>query len=203
MSGLVEHSCRCGATRLKIAVPAPTAGTRVVCYCKDCQTAALLHDGASDVLSRAGGSDIWQTTPDLIDITDGAENLKVIRLSPKGLMRWHAGCCGTPMLNTLSRVRLPFVGVVLRQSELAEADAVFGAIECHASTGSARPEAGAPEQDIGFNRAGAMVLKRLALAVLGGRSKNNPLLQPDGTLIAPVVVISREERAAALPEHLR
>lgn len=203
MNASVEHSCRCGQTRLNIAVPAKSAGTRLRCYCADCQTAAHLHGDATDQLSDAGGTDIWQTTPDHLQITQGAEHLSIKRLSPKGLMRWYAGCCGTPMFNTLPNLKLPFVGAVLRQSQLATQDQTFGKVTCHAFVSGARPGQGAPAQDRGFKRAGVSLMRRMALAFISGRARLSPLRHADGTPIAPVDVITREARQAARPEHLR
>ncbi len=202
MAGSVTHTCRCGGVELRVDVPGAAAGTRVICYCKDCQTAAHLHAQAEDVLGPAGGSDIWQTTPDRIEIVTGAEQLKVIRLSPKGLMRWHAGCCGTPMFNTLPNLKLPFLGMILRQSALADADAVYGKTRCYASTADARPGAGAPTRDKGFKRAGFDVLQRMLAAWLSGRGKMTPLIAEDGVAIARVEVISKDQRRAATPRHL-
>jgi len=201
-AGVVDHTCRCGATHVRADVPGATAGTRLICYCKDCQTAARLHSEADDMLSPAGGTNIWQTTPDRVEIVTGAEHLKVIRLSPKGLMRWHAGCCGTPMFNTLPNVKLPFLGMILRQSTRAEADAVYGKIRCHASTGSAPPGGGAPTRDKGFKRAGFDVLQRMLAAWLSGRSKDNPLIGEGGVPITPVEIITKDQRRAATPSHL-
>ncbi len=199
----VTHSCRCGATRFDIDVPGRWAGTRVTCYCKDCQTAAHLHAAGRDVLSPAGGTDVWQTTPDLIRIVAGAEHLKVIRLSPKGTYRWHAACCGTPMCNTTPNLKLPFAGIVLRQSEVPQIDKRLGPSRCHAFTAAAVPGAGAPKKDQGFARAGALVLKRMLTAWLSGRAQQNPLRRDDGTPIAPIDVISKQTRLAAIPAHLR
>ena len=201
-AGMAFHTCRCGQTRCAVDVPGSWAGTRLICYCKDCQTAARLHADGADMLSAAGGSDIWQTTPDMIEIDRGVENLKVIRLSPKGLLRWHAGCCGTPMFNTLPNVKLPFVGIVLRQSELQDVAPVFGKVRCHASTESAVPGRGAPKKDKAFARAGFLVLQRMFSTWLSGRAKDNPLRQNDGTPIAQIEVITKAQRKSALPPHL-
>lgn len=202
MTATVKKTCRCGAVEVTLAVPAPAAGTRVTCYCKDCQTAAGLFGHEDDLLSPGGGSEIWQTTPDRVSIDSGAEHLEILRLSPKGLYRWHARCCDTPIFNTMSRVHLPFVGVVLRQAELEGGAAGLGPSRCRAFTKYARPEPGAPKADRGFAGAGLQVLRRMAGAWIGGRAKTNPLLDGDGAPIAPVTVIPLEQRQAAVPAHL-
>ena len=199
----VLHACRCGATKLTIKVPAPSAGTRIRCYCKDCQTAARLHDRDEGTLSPAGGTDVWHTTPDLLEIETGADLLRIWRLSPRGAYRWYAGCCGTLMLSTARNLKIPFVSVALRRVELARAEAVIGPVRCHAFTATARAHSDAPVADKGMRLAGVLALKRAILAWLGGRARRSPLRRPDGMPIAPVEVISLEARKAALPDHLK
>jgi len=83
---------------------------RIVCYCDDCQHYAK-HLGA-EVLDSYGGTDIYQTTPAHVRITEGAEELRCLRLSEKGLFRWYSGCCNAPLANTLGTAQAPFVGIV-------------------------------------------------------------------------------------------
>ncbi len=86
-------------------------GTRVVCYCGDCQAFARFLE-RTDVLDAAGGTDIYQMAQGRVEITEGASLLRVMRLSPKGLLRWYTECCRTPVGNTV-HARLPFVGLIL------------------------------------------------------------------------------------------
>lgn len=201
MTKTFAQLCRCRTVELHVTVPRPGAGTRLRCYCRDCQTAARLHEGGADVLAAAGGTDIWQTTPDRIEFIRGAECLEVIRLSPNGLFRWHAGCCGTLLINTLPNLALPFAGVVLRQSALAEAERCFGPVRGAAGTKDAVTGPSAPSQDRGIAAAGLAVVRRMLGAVL--RRAPSPLRGSDGAPIAPVRVISLEARKAAQPDHLR
>lgn len=187
---------------MKISVPAPSAGTRVRCFCGDCQTAARLHDPDQDILTPAGGSDIWHTTPDRISIVAGAETLKISRLSPRGAYRWYAGCCGTLMLSTAKNLKLPFVSMPLRQPELAVAKPMLGPVRCLAFAASARDHPDAPARNKGVYSTAARGILRAARAWLGGRAKNSPLRQSDGAPIAPVEVITLETRKAAKPDHL-
>jgi hypothetical protein len=89
----------------------PDNGNRIVCMCDDCQAFALFLD-RPDALDQYGGTDIYQTTPSQLTITDGIEHLRCMRLSPKGLFRWYAGCCNTPIANTADTARAPFAGVI-------------------------------------------------------------------------------------------
>ncbi|MEI2804964.1 MAG: DUF6151 family protein [Albidovulum sp.] len=102
-------ACRCGAMRWTIGAEA--AGTHVECYCADCQTFAR-HLKADDYLDAAGGTEVFQTLPHHVRFTQGAANLRLLRLSPKGLLRWYAGCCGTPIANSMPSPSFPFVGMI-------------------------------------------------------------------------------------------
>ena len=76
---------------------------RVICYCDDCQ--AFAHQlGRADLLDSNGGTDIVQVAPASPHIRQGQDKIAALRLSPKGLYRWHARCCNTPVGNTLSAV---------------------------------------------------------------------------------------------------
>jgi len=62
-------------------------------------------------MDEFGGTDIVQLTPAQVTIDQGMEHLRCLRLTPKGLYRWYAGCCKTPIANTISP-GFPFVGLV-------------------------------------------------------------------------------------------
>lgn len=89
---------------------APGSGCRVVCYCDDCQAFArfLARPGITD---EWGGTDIFQMAPSRVRITKGADALRCVRLTEKGLHRWYCGECKTPVGNTVS-ARVPFVGLI-------------------------------------------------------------------------------------------
>ncbi|AKU98164.1 hypothetical protein AKJ09_04828 [Labilithrix luteola] len=128
MSRDVAVRCRCGEVQGRLRGVAPSKVNRVVCYCGDCQ--AFLHwlDRA-DLLDPQGGSDIVQFAPSSLTFERGAKRIVGMRLSAKGLSRWYASCCKTPLGNTVSPA-VPFIGL-LRQAvpELSTASdqaAVFG-----------------------------------------------------------------------------
>lgn len=64
-----------------------------------------------DILDEYGGTDIFQMPVAHIKITKGSQQIRCMRLSPKGLFRWYTECCKTPIGNTLS-AGMPFVGVI-------------------------------------------------------------------------------------------
>ena len=119
--------CRCGEVRGRLSNASPAAVNRMVCYCDDCQ--AFLHSlGRADLLDRHGGTDIVQIAPAALSIARGHERIAGLRLTPKGLYRWYAGCCNTPLGNTL-RPAIPFVGILARVFEAGARtpDDLFGA----------------------------------------------------------------------------
>lgn len=100
MTRTVSLRCRCGAVRGQATAITPATDSRAVCYCDDCQIYAL-HLGTPDVLDDRGGTDACMVAPAQVEITQGSEQIRCLRLSPKGLYRWYASCCKTPLGNTL------------------------------------------------------------------------------------------------------
>ena len=134
----VKLSCSCGAVQgVAINVTAKT-GTRVVCCCDDCQKfAAHLHREA-DILDKFGGTDIYQTSQSQIKIDSGAEHIRCLRLTSKGLFRWYTDCCKTPIGNTLSS-GFPFVGVIHNFMNIeGSRDTVLGSVRAYVQTKHAR-----------------------------------------------------------------
>jgi len=102
--------CRCGT--LQGLVHHPAGANRGVCYCRDCQAFAHFLGRANEVLDERGGTEVIQVLPRDVVFTQGAEALACVRLTPKGLMRWYAGCCKTPIGNTLATPKMSFIGLV-------------------------------------------------------------------------------------------
>jgi hypothetical protein len=121
-----ELHCRCGEVRGRVAGPSPNRVNRAVCYCDDCQ-AFLHHLGCADLLNEHGGTDIVQVAPASLSFGQGQERIVGVRLTPKGLYRWYASCCRTPVGNTVGPA-VPFVGIVVAAfaSETQRPDEIFG-----------------------------------------------------------------------------
>jgi hypothetical protein len=126
MSREAELYCRCREVRGRVKDASPETANRVVCYCDDCQ-AFLQHLGRTDLLDDHGGTDIVQVAPASLTFDRGSERIVGVRLSPKGLYRWYASCCKTPLGNSVVPA-IPFVGIVAQvfDGTGATADAVFG-----------------------------------------------------------------------------
>jgi Family of unknown function (DUF6151) len=102
--------CRCGAVRGVATNLAPGSGNRIVCHCDDCQAFAHFLK-RRDVLDDAGGTDILQIPPSRVRITEGVDQIRSVRLSERGLVRWYTDCCRTPIGNMIGP-RLPFIGII-------------------------------------------------------------------------------------------
>ena len=133
----VELSCRCGQVKGVAGPIDPAEGTRVVCYCKDCQAFAHALGADRTVLDEYGGTDIYQLPPARVAIRQGQEQLRCLRLTEKGLFRWYAGCCNTPIGNTVS-AGIPVVGLIHSFiADPATAQARLGPVKAYVNTGSA------------------------------------------------------------------
>ena len=103
--------CRCGTVQGRVAEPQRAMG-RGVCYCKDCQAYAHFLGRAADVLDVHGGTDVVAIHPQHVVLTQGLDALTCMSLSPRGLLRWYASCCRTPIGNTARNPKLAYVGLV-------------------------------------------------------------------------------------------
>jgi hypothetical protein len=126
MSRNTTLSCSCGEVRGLVTGVSPNTVNRLVCYCDDCQ-AFLHHLGRAELLDAQGGTDIVQIAPASLSFVQGEERIVGLRLGPKGLYRWYASCCRTPVGNTVGPA-IPFVGVVAQafESETQKPDNLFG-----------------------------------------------------------------------------
>ena len=199
MSTPAELRCRCGQVRGIVADASPDAVNRVVCFCEDCQAFAHQLDRA-DLLDANGGSDIVQVAPASLTFLQGQHHISGLRLTPKGLFRWYASCCKTPVGNTVSPA-IPFVGIVVQAFDggAQRADAVFGkpigAIFAKYSIG---------DSPVGSKGISLSLMARAIRMVLGwrlrGRTWPHPFFAREtGAPIYPVTVLSQPQREALRP----
>jgi hypothetical protein len=189
-------ACTCGAVRGTLRHAEPAQVNRVVCYCDDCQTFAAAL-GRADVLDGFGGTDIVQAYPCNVTITEGREHVALLRLSPKGLLRFHTACCRAPLANTMPSPRAPFLGLN-RKLFAADADAAFGppigGVQAKFARG--RPPGASDTLSAGVMARTAWFLGRGALF---GRHAPSPVRDAAGAPIVQARVLSREERDASRP----
>ena len=191
--------CRCGQVSGRVRDASSRSVNRVVCYCDDCQ-AFLHHLRRADLLDAHGGTDIVQVAPAAFTVERGAEHIAGLRLGPKGLYRWYASCCNTPLGNT-TKPSIPFVGAVAQvfRAEAAGPDDLFGppvgAILGKYAIGSA------PR---GSEKVNYGLLVRAIRSILGWRLSGKHWPHPffdraTGAPRYPVTTLSRSERDALRP----
>jgi hypothetical protein len=185
--------CRCGT--LKGYVTHPERVNRVVCYCRDCRAFAHFLGRATDILDAQGGSDVIQTISANVAFTVGIEALACIRLSEKGLLRWYAKCCYTPIGNTVANYRVSFIGLVhsCLDSTGESLDACFGPVRMWSFTKAAKGPVNAPRFSLiaGIARFAGMVIR----ARIDSSYKRTPLfVASTGAPIVTPQVLSPSER---------
>ncbi len=179
----------------------PAAGNRMTCYCDDCQAFARWL-GREDVLDPHGGSDVVQVAPAWLRYTQGAEQLRCVRLSGKGIHRWYTACCRQPAGNTLPSARSPFVGVVTGMvdagAEPLEAlcGRTEGAVHGRYAIGGCPPGADAKASLGVVWRA----LRPLVRNFVAGRHRPSPFVDAaTGAFVSAPQVLSAAEREALRP----
>jgi hypothetical protein len=189
--------CRCGNVRGHAVDVSPDRGSHVVCYCDDCQ-AFIRFLQRDDILDAHGGSDIFQMTPAQLRISTGAEHIRCMRLTPKGLRRWYADCCNTPIANTAGP-RLPFAGMLTclvdPAADSAARERAFGPIIGHAFGKYARgglpanATAGTPLKWL------LRMTRLMGRAFIAGKHRPSPFFGDAGAPVSEAKVLTAEERA--------
>jgi hypothetical protein len=196
MNATAILQCRCGEVKGVVTDASRRTVNRVVCYCDDCQAFAH-HLRRADLLDRQGGTDIVQVAPATLTVGQGRQQIAGVRLTPKGLYRWHSTCCNTPLGNTVSPA-IPFVGIVAQAFEHGgqRADALFdkpvGAILGQHAIGNAPP---------GSTGMPIRIVARSILKVLGwrirGRTWPHPFFKRTTRApIYPITILTKEQRDA-------
>lgn len=85
------------------------SAARVICYCDDCQAYAAFL-GRPGITDAWGGTDVLQMAPCRVQLATDLHTLACVRLSNKGMYRWHCAECKTPLANSLGP-RVPFVSL--------------------------------------------------------------------------------------------
>jgi len=195
----MKHPLQCQCGTLKGFVDDPQRANRAVCYCNDCQAFAHFLGKSDEILDELGGSEVIQVLPRNVTFTQGTEALACMRLTGKGLLRWYAGCCNTPIGNTLDNFKISFIGLVhtcLETSGRPIEDS-FGPVRVWVNTKGAK---GNPKpKTVGIGTTIVWFLTNVAKSRIDGSYKQTPLFLADtGAPIVPPRVLSAEERARVM-----
>ena len=187
----LEFSCTCGKTHWVLNGISPDTASRAKCYCKDCQAFAR-HLGKADFLDTHGGTDLNQAAGDKVEFTKGCENIGVLQLSPKGLLRWHTTCCNTPIANTMASTTLGFASLLLQPNMDSH---ILGAVKSHVNVGTTN---GALKQR-GLWLLVRKFLGRMICARLTRSWRQSAFFDDDLSPIATPRVLTLKERQDATP----
>jgi hypothetical protein len=191
---MIDIGCRCGAVRGRVSDASPRTANRVICYCDDCQAFAH-HLYRRELLDPHGGSHIVQLAPASLSFHNGQEHIVGVRLTPKGLYRWYARCCNTPLGNTVSPA-IPFVGVMTGAFQIGGQlpDELFGrpiaAIKGEYAIGEPPPGS----KGIGFSLMARSIAKVLGWRLTGQTWPHPFFDRSTRKPIYPVASLSLEER---------
>lgn len=187
----VTLRCRCG--EFEALLTSPAAARRAVCYCRDCRAYTYFLERAGELLDAQGGSDVIAAQPHNLKITRGADRLACMSLSDKGLYRWYASCCRTPIANTPRNPRMSYADVSTACVALppAQLDATFGPATTRIQTRSATAPV-APTRGPAF-KAGLGIMRELLRSRFSGKWRENPFFKPgtDAPVAAPRVLSAK------------
>ena len=196
--------CRCGTLRGQVSHPEKVS--RGVCYCKDCQAFAHFLGTTGDILDEAGGTDVLATAAKHISFTQGTQTLACMSLSEKGMLRWYASCCNTPIGNTPRTMKLAHVGLIhtCLEDPPKTLDAVFGPVRMRLNTQSAKGAAKPKVMPLSAIASMLPYLASLARARLDGSYQRTPFFVPDrGTPVVVPKVLTLAEREQLMAAVLR
>lgn len=185
--------CRCGTVQGRVAEPQRAMG-RGVCYCKDCQAYAHFLGRAADVLDVHGGTDVVAIHPQHVVLTQGLDAMTCMSLSPRGLLRWYASCCRTPIGNTARNPKLAYVGLVHTCLEGAGVpiERSFGPVTMRLNAASATGPVA--ERSHGIFGSALRFIGTMLGARIGGSYKRSPFFDAASgmPLVAPHVLTHAE-----------
>ena len=181
--------CKCGA--LHGHIQGTGTCSRVVCYCSDCRSFAEFLACSNDVLDQHGGTEIVQLAQPRVVFSHGKEHLAAVRLSEKGMVRWYAACCKTPIGNTLANPKVSFIGLIHSSLDPSKMEEDFGKniakVNVDSAIGDPKPE---QQGLIGT------ILRFFWIVLsmrIGSKYRRSQLFNQSGELIVSPVILTAEE----------
>lgn len=188
---IVPLRCRCGQAKGYVEL-VPRSSMHVVCYCNDCR-AFVRALGRPEILDQFGGSELFVTTPSSLKLLSGLERLRCLRLSERGMLRWHWDCCKTPLANTAANPGVPFVSIHRDFIDLDNTD-ILGPMK----RVQARYATGSPPQGSEQSQSLSTIVKIVSFLLIGrlrGAHRPNPLVIDGEPTVAPRVLSANERDA--------
>jgi hypothetical protein len=128
-----------------------------------------------------------------VSLSEGTQHLACLSLSEKGLLRWYATCCNTPIAGTPRNWKFPYVGLVhtCLKAEPEAFERSFSKLHMRVNTGSAKRSLPGTALMSMISLAG--FIPRVLAGGLSGAYKTTPFFTSTGEPIATVTVLSRSE----------
>ena len=145
------------------------------------------------MLDEAGGTDIVATSPSHVRIEQGLGFLVCMSLSGRGLLRWYASCCSTPIGNTPRDRRIHYVGLVHNCLSTHSLEQSFGPVRARLNTQSAHGRI--KSTPIASFLAVLKLMSAMLPARFSGRYRDNPFFDDAGAPIKAPRVLDRTERS--------
>lgn len=137
------HAIQCQCGQLRAHVEGEGIHNHIVCYCSDCRAFAHFLGRAEQVLDAQGGTEIVQISQARLRFIQGQEHLATVRLSDKGMVRWYAACCKTPLGNIMPDPKMAFIGLIHSALDSKNIEKDFGPVtawmETQAAIGEPKP----------------------------------------------------------------
>ena len=179
----LQLKCSCGKVRGEILEVAPNSGIHLVCYCDSCQRFQETLGCAEAFLNEHGGTEIYQTAPSRIKITEGQEHIRCLKLTKKGPLRWYASCCNTPIGNTM-KASMPFVGIIQSfvDADETKRQEVMGPIIAEVQTTHAYDSLPDHIKPVGFPIGITLkIMSKILFWKLRGFARPSPFFDAEGT----------------------
>ena len=145
-----------------------------------------------------GGAEFVATRAEHVAFEAGTEHLACLSLSEKGLLRWYAACCNTPIANTTRDWKFSYVGLIKTclMADSESFDRSFSKLQMRVNTSSAKQ---APPGMLLQTAAALMgfIPRVIASRVTGSYRQTPFFVSPEGLPSAKVYVLSESERKSA------
>lgn len=190
---MMKYSIQCQCGTVCGELDGAGVHNRLICYCTDCRAYANFLGRGADVLDEQGGTEIVQVAQPRVRFLKGEDKISALRLSEKGMIRWYASCCNTPIGNTLSDPKVSFIGLIHVALEHNQMDQHFGknVAILNADTALGEPK---PAQR-GLLGVMARFIWVVVTARISGRYKNSPLFDASGVPRVVPSILRPEELA--------
>jgi hypothetical protein len=183
--------CKCGTVRGELQ--GKGLDNRIICYCTDCRAYVRFLGRDADVLDAQGGVEIVQVAQPRVKFLQGTDRLEAVRLSEKGMIRWYASCCNTPIGNTMANPKVSFIGLIHSALDSDRMNQDFGATVAKLNTTTALGDP-KPAQS-GLPGTIARFMWMIVTTRLSGRYKDSELFNQAGAPRVKPKLLAPEELA--------